>query len=736
VATIVRKGPRPTRRFDCPRGCGRAFRTRGGLEWHVKNFRGCAQPNPASGQLALDHARLADPAKRPPIVVLPGSSDDETRRQSEILDKYIAGPIASISALGSEPVARPGPKVFTEHVRSVLSTEPWRRFPIRAAPFDARARNSLLRRKYRTLGDIADLTEAEFLAGYSVGRGTLGELRAGIAALIGDPSAWDAVPEGERQNDEDRGEYVFLPAEREALASPRWREALLDRSWGEGKAWARGVSALYRNSHRTLGSLADLTSAEFLADVGTGFGSLEAVRKWIGHALARPEEVLMHAAAQPLRHRLTAEEPGLLDSLSDLLDRVSARDLRFGLRTLPDVPWSDILDRPSHTSRLLLGEARARLGRLAEIQQTPQPLLEELSDVLGTPSRTTQIFSARWGWDGKGRKTLEEVGESFRLTRERIRQITKKVYKRFEGRPAYLPTAEAILRLSDDLGGAAFESDLGELALQRGLVKSPMDVAALASLPYLGLVPEDRFVRALGGAEPVYGTDAQQIAEFKSIGRTVRRELSRRGVVGLGELSAVLEADGIPVSDNEILGYLERLDGVSALLNGRYFWNAADPDSPLLRTIRRPLIGLGPQTLHALARAIRRAHVRRPEYGPRLPISVLKEALAASPFIAEAGGGLYDWIGPARVVSMAPAEAAAVDFLRDHGPAASFTTMRRALEPRGINAVTMSLYLTTSALIQRVSRGIYALAGADLMPSDVERARRETPSRHRRRAAR
>jgi RNA polymerase primary sigma factor len=49
--------------------------------------------------------------------------------------------------------------------------------------------------------------------------------------------------------------------------------------------------------------------------------------------------------------------------------------------------------------------------------------------VAALPSRQRQIIELRFGLDGEAPRTLDEVGRSLNLTRERIRQIEQQTLK-------------------------------------------------------------------------------------------------------------------------------------------------------------------------------------------------------------------------------------------------------------------------------------------------------------------
>jgi len=84
-------------------------------------------------------------------------------------------------------------------------------------------------------------------------------------------------------------------------------------------------------------------------------------------------------------------------------------------------------------------EEDSELGQFVEDQNTPTPiqsaytklLREKVEEVLETlPPREARILRLRFGLENGRTYTLEEVGQKFGLTRERIRQIESKALRR------------------------------------------------------------------------------------------------------------------------------------------------------------------------------------------------------------------------------------------------------------------------------------------------------------------
>ena len=82
---------------------------------------------------------------------------------------------------------------------------------------------------------------------------------------------------------------------------------------------------------------------------------------------------------------------------------------------------------------------RVRLGDFIKDDDTPSPqdaasetmLREQLNDIMKTLTpREAKVLRLRFGLDDGKARTLEEVGKTFHVTRERIRQIEAKALRK------------------------------------------------------------------------------------------------------------------------------------------------------------------------------------------------------------------------------------------------------------------------------------------------------------------
>jgi RNA polymerase primary sigma factor len=103
------------------------------------------------------------------------------------------------------------------------------------------------------------------------------------------------------------------------------------------------------------------------------------------------------------------------------------------------VKWMMKVSKPPISLESPVGEDETELGMLVEDERTPSPaqsvyqemLRERINQVLSMLSpREARVLRLRFGLDCDRAYTLEEVGQKFGLTRERIRQIEGKALRR------------------------------------------------------------------------------------------------------------------------------------------------------------------------------------------------------------------------------------------------------------------------------------------------------------------
>lgn len=610
------------------------------------------------------------------------------------------------------------------------------------------------------LGDLAPLRLAQ-LAPVNFGGLAVKQLRAWVASAVVDGAAEARATETSETRDstaDARAEPVEAvavarsggPEERFLVPEPH-RDAMSRAPGGSlripvSELSVRTRNVLGRQGLVTFGAIARLRRADVLRIRGLGVKSVDELERRLpdlfalaqSEARARalgaipvPSIVKLPAAAAtppagdvepdvPVMDRLPAALRDRLLGHRELLDLVPGGDPRFGVPGLKKASLGDVLAgsvgllprsfRDGTSERL-----QERLEMLVARIERPIPLQQEIDELFPPVDRNARIVRMRVGLDGRGPKTLEETGREFDLTRERVRQIEKKVKKRWTQTRAFLPSARALCRLLEDLGGAAYEPQLGLAAQEAGLVTQPEEVLGLLGLVDMGLLPAGSVTRARFAGSPVLSLGDQDLRELGKIGQVTGRLLSRRGIVSIAEVLADLEAASVASSEAEVRRFIAQSGDIEYLGEGEFFWRPLDDASTFAGRIHKPLTVLGPLSTRALVRVLKRSRRGR-LYGTNIPLAVLEEALARAPYVVEEPGS-WRWVGPASTVSLGIAEAPLLDLLREEGPALTGTEINLRLP--GIDRVTLALALSSSPLFDRVAYNVYSIAGAPLLPGDV-----------------
>jgi hypothetical protein len=180
----------------------------------------------------------------------------------------------------------------------------------------------------------------------------------------------------------------------------------------------------------------------------------------------------------------------------------------------------------------------------------PQAVLTELLQGLG--ERERQVLARRFGFSGSESETLESIGNSFQVTRERIRQIQRlAVQKIVQGKRAQellRPIRQVVVEVLEGESGAATSEKLGHLLQESG------DGASLNVINfYLSEILTD-VVASLGGEE----------TEF-ILGWRLRNASLEAITNIINHAQDFISTKGHPISEDELVRELARANLPSPL---------------------------------------------------------------------------------------------------------------------------------------------------------------------------
>lgn len=409
-------------------------------------------------------------------------------------------------------------------------------------------------------------------------------------------------------------------------------------------------------------------------------------------------------------HDVTASDPRLGDRLEAL---------RSGAATLLEA-----VER-LETDRFEPGAARVKARQLREFLADAErlrriPLEEELNQIVdaalhANPSGRTSV-KLRLGFAGEVPATLSEAGESVGLTRERVRQLEKRLLDVIGASKTWTPVLDKVLKVMTDaapLTAAAAE----QLLLEKGLVRGSFAVESI-----LGAA-------RLCGREPKVEYDREAGVVFRSgsgvsprlVASEARRLTTHWGAATVDALAAELADRGTGDVDvtllRLLLGTVPNLQWLDD--EEEWFWVKGTSRNRLLNQVEKIMSVAGSIGIGELREGVGRFHRMG---GFRPPREVLARLCEQSGLyrrdgdsIAE-GPGLRAW----DEVLGHTVEGRIAETLFEHGPVMRRDDLEHSVvAEKGVNRSSFYVYLGYSPIIARYAPGVYGLRGAQITAGEV-----------------
>jgi hypothetical protein len=397
---------------------------------------------------------------------------------------------------------------------------------------------------------------------------------------------------------------------------------------------------------------------------------------------------------------------------------ISNRDPRFGaaLRKL-DCSTIESLCVALDAGRDLDG---AIIIALAEgIHRAESLTLEaELCDVLeyAVASRNAEITRAYFGFGEASISTLQEIGDKWHLTRERIRQICSPGRLAKFGLMIFMPTLRRVLQQLHEMSPVRADVAQDRLRSQGMIEPGTLVSEILRYARVVGHKVELEDVMA-GHQHWVVGQHLSQM--LPSMLAAAHRLCLRDGAT---TAQRVLErsprATGTKLDVVAIEAVLTGSSQFVRIGDGPAWFISENPSSGLKRRVEPILAEIGPLSCDTLRAALRRDY----RLGPLVPpVAILRHSLERIPGLTFNDDVLSvteasDFNRPRRD------DISIVQILRERGGVCARRELQQQASRVGVSEANFWRIANYSPYVKRLARGVYALLGANPAPDRVREA--------------
>jgi hypothetical protein len=467
-----------------------------------------------------------------------------------------------------------------------------------------------------------------------------------------------------------------------------------------------GIWTPTKLTHLSIGNIINLPAAGTFTLLDIMVTGDAAIEGHIPPALSMPS--LLHLSEESWTAQVDGADPRFRDVLSRF-GRKSVRQLstgnRFEQRELERL-LNDLEARVAHIQGLRLDEAIAEYVGAA-MKHDPH-------------ARRVQALLKRLGITGEAPWTLQEAGDFAGLTRERIRQLEKKVLKTIASRleQPFLPQLDRALEIATE-GVPIDQPSFQELLRQEDLTSEAFSAASLlraASLfgrtVFISTLALDHDTLILADS----GLDERSAKLAVHRGRAQSRRYGASHVDALAD--EMLEVDQISLSPETLVAILKSEAG--RVLDDGWFWFEGDKRNRLIIAARHMLAVQSPLTAKNLREGLRRRLTFR-GFSVIPPIEVVSAELAGHPDFRVSSDQMIESLIPLDCETvLGPVTYHMIRILRSApNQLMDRVGFLQACAKEDINLATATIWLTYGDVIERIAPGVFAPIGTQVGPGTV-----------------
>lgn len=400
---------------------------------------------------------------------------------------------------------------------------------------------------------------------------------------------------------------------------------------------------------------------------------------------------------------------------------ISVADPRVGVQGVPKLSTSlgEALERSQLDRTVLTPMIEVFRSTVESINQ--MPLMDSLEHYIrmasGLDDKRLRAVWARLGFASSGVATLAQAGEMAGVTRERIRQLLKKLEDGTESvNPLFFPKLDAALAFLESIAPTTMKR------AEEGLRHKGLEGATVP-----GVLRAAEFFRRRPGVKVIgnlllgHREDLDPESLRQSV-LTAKRLARASAASNLDFLQDRLVEQGTRLG-RDLLKHV--LDGVPTIVRkDSWFWvEEASPHDRLANVARKVLAINQPQTVRSVREALRRRLAFK-AIEPTPPGYIVSTILGRHPEFRVEDDLVYSEAPLEMSEVLGDLELAMVSILKESiGGVLTRPELMAACYDRGLNMHSVGVYTSYSPCLERVGPGIWAPRGETVDPIQVELAK-------------